>query len=120
MGPVRNPCSETQRKGGSHASGEEFILPCADGSVKLAGGCPVFRTSTITRDSPREGEEHNDVLLGVAEGSYPADQQLTGDTEVLHDLVFLGIIIIVLKPFWLKLKKPTDILFCFCVTTRFC
>ena len=38
FGRVRNSCSETQYKGGSHAKeGQEFDFPSGDGSVTLAG-----------------------------------------------------------------------------------
>ena len=39
------------------ASGEKFILPIEDGTVKLSGGDQVLRTSTSIRDNPDRGEE---------------------------------------------------------------
>ena len=38
-------------------SGEKFIIPTADGTVKLSGGDQVLRTSTLIRDRPDRGEE---------------------------------------------------------------
>ena len=38
-------------------SGEKFIFPIADGTVKLSGGDQVLRTSTLIRDRPDRGEE---------------------------------------------------------------
>ena len=38
-------------------SGEKFIFPVEDGTVKLFGGDQVLRTSTLIRDRPDRGEE---------------------------------------------------------------
>ena len=38
-------------------SGENFVFPIADGTVKLSGGDQVLRTSTLIRDHPDRGEE---------------------------------------------------------------
>ena len=38
-------------------SGEIFIFPIADGTVKLSGGDQVLRASTSIRDRPDRGEE---------------------------------------------------------------
>ena len=49
-------------------SGEKFIFPNADGTVKLSGGHHVLRTSTLIRDRPDRGEEQGN-LQGEADGS---------------------------------------------------
>ena len=49
-------------------SGENFIFPVADGTVKLYGGDQLLRTSTLIRDRPERGEERED-LLGESDGS---------------------------------------------------
>ena len=38
-------------------SGEKFIFPIADGTVKLSGGEQVLRISTFIQDRPDRGEE---------------------------------------------------------------
>ena len=43
-------------------SGEEFIFPVADGTVKLLGGDQALRTSTLIRKRPVRGESHQDFL----------------------------------------------------------
>ena len=48
--------------------GENFRFPIADGTVKISGGDQDLRTSTLIRDSPDRGEEH-DNLRGESEGS---------------------------------------------------
>ena len=49
-------------------SGEKFIFPIEDGTVKLSGGDQVLRTSTLIRDRPdREEEQRN--LQGESDGS---------------------------------------------------
>ena len=40
-------------------SGEKFIFPVADGSVKRSGGDQDLRSSTLIRDSPDRGEEQD-------------------------------------------------------------
>ena len=54
-------------------NGEHFILPVADGTVKLSGGDQVPRTSTLIRDRPDRGEEQGN-LLGESDGSPPQFQ----------------------------------------------
>ena len=44
-------------------SGENFIFPIADGTVKLSGEDQVLRTSTFIRDRPDRGEEQEDLLV---------------------------------------------------------
>ena len=44
-------------------SGEKFIFPIADGTVKLSGENQVLRTSTLIRDRPDRGEEQEDLLV---------------------------------------------------------
>ena len=40
-------------------SGDKFIFPIADGTVKISGGDQVLRTSTLMRDRPDRGEEQS-------------------------------------------------------------
>ena len=42
-------------------SGEKFIFPIADGTVKFSGGDQDLRTSTLIRDRPDRGEEQGNV-----------------------------------------------------------
>ena len=42
-------------------SGEKFIFPIADGTVKFFGGDQVLRTSSLIRDRPDRGEEEGNV-----------------------------------------------------------
>ena len=49
-------------------SGEKFIFPIADGTVKLNGGDQVLRTSTLIWDRPDRGEEQGN-LRGEPDGS---------------------------------------------------
>ena len=49
-------------------TGEKFIFPIADGTVKLSGGDQVLRTSTLIRDRSDRGEEQGD-LQGESDGS---------------------------------------------------
>ena len=42
-------------------SGENFIFPIADGTVKLSGGDQVLITSTSIRDRPDRGEEQENL-----------------------------------------------------------
>ena len=51
-------------------SDEKLIFPVADGTVKISGGDQELRTSTLIRDHPIRGEDHQD-FLGEAEGSPP-------------------------------------------------
>ena len=48
-------------------SGEKFIFPIADGTVKLSGGDQDLRTATLIRDHPDRGEEQGN-LLGESDG----------------------------------------------------
>ena len=50
-------------------SGEKFIFPIADGTVKLSGGDQVLRISTLIRDRPDRGEEQGN-LQGESDGSF--------------------------------------------------
>ena len=52
-------------------SGEKFIFPIVDGTVKLFGGDQVLRTSTSIRDRPNRGEEQGN-LQGESDGSSSA------------------------------------------------
>ena len=54
-------------------SGEKFIFPIADGTVKLSGGDQVLRTSTLIRDRPDRGEEQGN-LQGESDGSSSTPQ----------------------------------------------
>ena len=58
--------------------GEQFIFLVADGKVKLSGGDQDVRTSTLIRDHPIRGEDHED-LLGESEGSPPPPQDSIPD-----------------------------------------
>ena len=49
-------------------SGEEFILPVADGTVKPSGGDQALKTSTLIRNQQIRGKSHHD-FLGEWEGS---------------------------------------------------
>ena len=43
-------------------SGEKFVFPIADGTVKLSGGDQVLRTSTFIRDHLDRGEKRGNVF----------------------------------------------------------
>ena len=43
-------------------SGEMFIIPVADGTGKPFGGHQVLRTSTLVRNQPIRGVNHQDIL----------------------------------------------------------
>ena len=49
-------------------SGEKFIFPIADGTVKLSAGDQVLRTSTLIQDRTERGEEQGN-LQGESDGS---------------------------------------------------
>ena len=49
-------------------SGDKFIYPIADGTVKLSGGDQDLRTSTVIRDNPDRVEEQGN-LRGESDGS---------------------------------------------------
>ena len=54
---------KTQRKGGNISQRKwKFIVPVADGRIKLPGGDQNLRTSTSIRDRHFRGEEHVDFL----------------------------------------------------------
>ena len=59
-------------------SGEKFIFPITDGTVKLSGGDQVLRTSTLIWDNPDRGEEQGN-LLGESDGSSPQLQDSSPD-----------------------------------------
>ena len=67
----------------SPMSGEKFIFPIADGTVKLSGEDQVLRTSTLIRDSPDRGEEIEN-LLRESDGSPPQDSS-PSDGEARND-----------------------------------
>ena len=64
-------------------SGEKFMFPIADGTVKLQ----VLRTSTLIRDRPGRGEEQGN-LQGKSDGSSPTRFQDSSlyDGEARDDL----------------------------------
>ena len=56
-------------------SGDNFIFPVADGTVKISGGDQRLRTSTLVRDRPDRGEEQ-EILRGESDGlSSPISHQ---------------------------------------------
>ena len=59
-------------------SGEKFIFPIADGTVKLSGVDQVLRTFTIIRDHPDRGEEQGN-LQGEPDGCSLHDAEATND-----------------------------------------
>ena len=59
-------------------SGEKFMFPIADGTVKLSGGDQVLRTSTLIRDHPDQGEEPGN-LQGESESAPTLIQDLLPD-----------------------------------------
>ena len=59
-------------------SGEKFMFPIADGTVKFSGGDQVLRTPTSIRDRPDRGEEQGD-LLGESDGTPPPRQDSSPD-----------------------------------------
>ena len=42
-------------------SGEKFVFPIADGTVKFSGGEQVLRTSILIWESPDRGEEQGNL-----------------------------------------------------------
>ena len=70
-------------------SGEKFIFPIADGTVKLSGGDQVLRTSTLIRDRPDRGQGHGN-LQGESDGSSSTQLQDLSlyDGEAGKDLWF--------------------------------
>ena len=62
-------------------SGEKFIFPVADGTVKLSGGDQVLRTSIVIRDRPDGGEEQGN-LQGESDGS--SSSRYDGDAQFIY------------------------------------
>ena len=63
----------------------EFILPIADGRIKLCGGDQELRTSTLIRPRPIRGGSHLD-FLGESEGSLPPPEDSLPDAgEAIND-----------------------------------
>ena len=64
----------------------EFILPIADGRIKLSGGDQELRTPTLIREHPIRGESQRD-FLGESEGSPPSPPQdsLPDASEAIND-----------------------------------
>ena len=67
-------------------SGEKFIFPIADGTVKLSGGDQDLRTPTSIQDRPDRGEEQG-ILLGESDefSSNPHQQSSWYDGEARND-----------------------------------
>ena len=70
-------------------SGEKFLFPFADGTVKPSGGDQVLRTSTLIWDRPERGEER-EVFRGESDGlSSPTplqDDSPRDDAEAKNDI----------------------------------
>ena len=63
----------------------EFILPIADGRIKIPGGDQDLRTSTLVRPRPIQGVSNID-FLGESEGSLPPPQDSFRDAgETIND-----------------------------------
>ena len=63
----------------------KFIVPIADGRIKIAGGDQELRTSTLIRDHPIRGEIRGD-FLGEKEGSLPPPYDSFPDAgETIND-----------------------------------
>ena len=63
----------------------EYILPIADGRIKILGRDQELRTSTLIRPRPIQGDSHID-FLGESEGSFPQPQDSLPDAgEAIHD-----------------------------------
>ena len=74
-GCIWNLCKKTQCKGSVNANERwKFIVPVADGPVKIPGRDQNLRTSTLIRDSPDTGKEQ-DILRGESEGSSSTPRQ---------------------------------------------
>ena len=67
-----------------------FLFPVADGTIKIPGGDPRLRTSTLIRDRPERGEEQ-EVLRGESDGlSSPTplqDDSTRDDAEAKNDFL---------------------------------
>ena len=59
-------------------SGEKFMFPIADGTVKLSGREKVLRTSTLIPDHPDQGEEPGN-LQGESESAPTLFQDSSSD-----------------------------------------
>ena len=67
-------------------NGEKLILPVADGSLKLAGGDQVLRTSTLIPDRPDQGEERENLREeSVGSSSNPFQHSTPGDGAARGD-----------------------------------
>ena len=67
----------------THVSGEKFISPIADETVKISGGDQRLRTSTLIRDRTNRGEEQahiNNHLFVIAQ-----DDSTLDDAEARND-----------------------------------
>ena len=63
----------------------KFIIPAADGRIKLSGGDQELRTPTLIRDHPIRGESQRD-FLGETEGSLPPPHDSFPDAgEAIND-----------------------------------
>ena len=67
-------------------NGETFIFTVAGGTAKFTGGDQDLRTSTLIRDHPIRGEEHED-FLGESERSPPQPQDALLDLPVKHEMI---------------------------------
>ena len=86
-GRIRNPRKKTQCERGDNAQKwRKIIYPVADGTVKFSGGDQDLRTSTLIRDHPIRGEEHED-FLGESERSPPQPQDSLLDLPVKHEMI---------------------------------
>ena len=69
-------------------SGEKFILPVADGTVKTPGGDRRLRTSTLVPDRPERGKEQ-EVFRGKSDGLHSPtplqDDSTRDDAEAKND-----------------------------------
>ena len=67
-------------------SGEKFMFPIADGTIKLSGGDQVLRTSTLIRDCSYRGEEQGNLQRESDGSSWtPHQGSLWYDGEVQND-----------------------------------
>ena len=63
----------------------KFIVPVADGQLKIFGGDQELRTSTLIRQRSIQGGKHVD-FLGESEGSLPQPQDSFPDAgEAMND-----------------------------------
>ena len=73
-----------QRKIITPKSGEHFILPIADGTVKLSGRDRGIRKSTPMRGTTQEGVKISEDHQGSSEESQPVDET-KDDAEARND-----------------------------------